>query len=62
MHVMVICNSRYQMGGVITMSIDSNREKILNAALDLFSSQGYDGTSVDEVAAKCGMKAPKGEE
>ena len=40
------------------MSIDSNREKILNAALDLFSSHGYDGTSVDEVATKCGMKAP----
>ena len=62
MFVMVICNGSYRIRGVITMSIASNREKILNAALDLFSSQGYDGTSVDEVAAKCGMKAPKGEE
>lgn len=40
------------------MSTDSNRERILNAALNLFSKQGYDGTSVDEIAAECGMKAP----
>lgn len=40
------------------MSTDSNREKILSAALELFSKRGYDGTSVDEIAAECGMKAP----
>ena len=32
------------------MGTDSNRERILNAALDLFSRRGYDGTSVDEIA------------
>ena len=40
------------------MSFDSNREKILNAALNLFSSRGYDGTSVDDIASECRMKAP----
>ena len=40
------------------MSTDANREKILSAALNLFSKRGYDGTSVDEIATECGMKAP----
>lgn len=40
------------------MSVDSVREKVLEAALELFSRKGYDGTSIDEIAVACGMKAP----
>lgn len=40
------------------MSVESVREKIQNAALELFSQKGYDGTSIDEIAAASGMKAP----
>ncbi|MCR5391513.1 MAG: TetR/AcrR family transcriptional regulator [Lachnospiraceae bacterium] len=40
------------------MSTVSSREKILESALTLFSQKGFDGTSVEEIAAECGMKAP----
>ena len=40
------------------MSADSSRERILEAALTVFSRQGCDSTSVEEIAAECGMKAP----
>ena len=40
------------------MSTASVREKIVNAALDLFSQKGYDATSVDEIAESIGMKGP----
>ncbi len=40
------------------MSTASVREKIMNAALDLFSQKGYDATSVDEIAESIGMKGP----
>lgn len=40
------------------MSTASVREKIINAALDLFSQKGYDATSVDEIAESIGMKGP----
>lgn len=34
------------------------KEKILNAALDLFSARGYEDTSVAEIAEAVGIKAP----
>ncbi len=40
------------------MSVESVRDKVLEAALELFSRKGYDGTSIDEIAVACGMKAP----
>ena len=40
------------------MSTASEREKIINAALDLFSQKGYDATPVDEIAESIGMKGP----
>ena len=40
------------------MSTVSSREKILESALTLFSEKGCSGTSVEEIAAECGMKAP----
>ncbi len=36
----------------------STKEKILEAALTLFSEQGYDGTSVEQIASAIGVKAP----
>lgn len=40
------------------MSTVSSRERILESALTLFSVKGSSGTSVEEIAAECGMKAP----
>lgn len=40
------------------MSTESVREKILDAALECFSRNGFQGTSIDEIATECGMKAP----
>ena len=36
----------------------STKEKILNAALTLFAKNGYDGTSVEQIAEQVGIKAP----
>lgn len=36
----------------------STKEKILDAALTLFAENGYDGTSVEEIAKSVGIKAP----
>ena len=36
----------------------STKEKILDAALTLFAENGYDGTSVEQIANKVGIKAP----
>ena len=36
----------------------STKEKILDAALTLFAENGYDGTSVEQIAKKVGIKAP----
>ena len=36
----------------------STKEKIMNAALELFSVQGYEDTSVAEIAEAVGIKAP----
>ncbi len=36
----------------------STKEMILEAALSLFSEQGYNGTSVEEIANEVGIKAP----
>ena len=36
----------------------TTRDKILNEALTLFADRGYDGTSVEEIAEKVGIKAP----
>ena len=40
------------------MSELSTREKLLHAALDLFSQKGYDATGVDEIAESIGMSGP----
>ncbi|MCR5236684.1 MAG: TetR/AcrR family transcriptional regulator [Lachnospiraceae bacterium] len=36
----------------------STREKILDAASTLFAENGYDGTSVEQIANIVGIKAP----
>ncbi len=36
----------------------STKERILDEALMLFSENGYDGTSVEQIAEKVGIKAP----
>ncbi|MBR2788259.1 MAG: TetR/AcrR family transcriptional regulator [Erysipelotrichaceae bacterium] len=36
----------------------STKEKIMNAALSLFAKNGYDGTSVEQIAELVGIKAP----
>ena len=36
----------------------STKDKILDEALTLFSENGYDGTSVEQIAEKVGIKAP----
>lgn len=36
----------------------STKERILDAALTLFAENGYDGTSVEQIAAIVGIKAP----
>ncbi len=36
----------------------STKEKILDAALTLFAENGYDGTSVEQIAIIVGIKAP----
>ena len=36
----------------------STKEKILDAALTLFAQNGYDGTSVEQIASIVGIKAP----
>ena len=36
----------------------TTKDKILEAALTLFSENGYDGTSVEEIAKSVGIKAP----
>lgn len=40
------------------MTGSSTREKLLDAALDLFSRKGYSATSVDEIAESIGIKGP----
>lgn len=35
-----------------------NRERILDAALDVFSSQGFRGATLDEIADRAGMSKP----
>ena len=40
------------------MSVDGVRMKVLDASLELFSQRGFDGTSMDDIAKACGMKAP----
>ena len=36
----------------------STKERILDAALTLFAENGYDGTSVEQIASNVGIKAP----
>ncbi|MGM9969983.1 MAG: TetR/AcrR family transcriptional regulator [Anaeroplasma sp.] len=38
--------------------IKNTKERILDAALELFSINGYEATSVEEIAAMVGIKAP----
>lgn len=37
---------------------ESTRERILDVALDLFTEQGFDGTSMREIAERLGMSKP----
>ena len=41
-----------------TEEVMSTKEKILDAALTLFAENGYDGTSVEQIANIVGIKAP----
>ena len=36
----------------------STRDRILDEALTLFAENGYDGTGVEQIAGKVGIKAP----
>jgi AcrR family transcriptional regulator len=36
----------------------TTKERILNEALSLFAENGYDGTSMEQIATKVGIKAP----
>jgi AcrR family transcriptional regulator len=36
----------------------SNKERILKAAIELFASKGFDGTSVRNIAGKAGLSVP----
>lgn len=40
------------------MTTINTKERILDSALSLFSQNGYDGTSVEQIAAEVGIKAP----
>lgn len=40
------------------MQKGNTKERILAAALDLFSVKGYDGTTIDDIAARVGIKGP----
>ena len=40
------------------MKKDDTKQKILDKALELFSTQGYDAVSVDSIARAAGIKAP----
>ncbi len=40
------------------MAGTSTKERLLEAALDLFSKKGYSATSVDEIAESIGIKGP----
>lgn len=40
------------------MESKSTKQKILEAALILFSEKGYDGVGIDEIAESIGMKGP----
>jgi len=40
------------------MRTTDTKERLIQAALELFSENGYEGTSVDEIAKAVGIKAP----
>ena len=40
------------------MKQEDTKQKILDKALELFSSRGYDAVSVGEIAQAVGIKAP----
>lgn len=40
------------------MKKKTTKERILDAAIELFSKKGYDGVGVDEIAETIGMKGP----
>jgi len=42
----------------VTQATASTRERILDVALDLFTDQGFDGTSMREIAARLGISKP----
>ena len=44
--------------GLKDMEKASTKERLIAAATDLFSTKGYAGTSVDEIAAAVGIKGP----
>ena len=42
----------------MTQATPSTRERILDVALDLFTDQGFDGTSMREIAERLGISKP----
>jgi AcrR family transcriptional regulator len=40
------------------MARTNAKEPLINAARDLFSEKGFDGTGVDEIAESIGIKGP----
>lgn len=40
------------------MAGNSTKERVLNAALELFGSRGYDGVSMNDIAEAVGIRAP----
>ena len=40
------------------MRTTDTKERLIKAALDLFSENGYEGTSVEQIAKAVGIKTP----
>lgn len=40
------------------MRKSNTKERLVDAAMNLFSLKGYDGTGVDEIAESVGIKGP----
>ena len=56
MHMSV--NKKRDAGDKTTRIQEANRRILLEAALDVFSTYGFRGTTIDQIAEKAGMSKP----